>query len=108
MTNEEFKSEITTLSPKIATLVARRTGPRIGAELGSLGQTFTSAPDFDTAVNILKSDPAKLSAFEGIVATAATVAASSPAPGNPTSYSWVSTLSSSIILIGFSTLAGEL
>src|SRR2546421_2322845 len=108
MTNEEFKSEITTLSPKIATLVGGWAGTKISAKLGSLAQTFTNAPDVATAFITLKTDSAKLSAFEAVVATAVTVAAASGSGSPADAYSWVGPIISGIILVGFFILLGIL
>ncbi len=109
MTNEELRLEIAKLSPKIATLLARQIGSRISAELGSLAQTFTRTPDFASAVTVFKEDPAKLTAFEDVVATAARVASPSPNLGSPTAaYRWVIPIISGIILLGFFTLLGLL
>ena len=107
MTNEEFKSQIVTFSKRIPTLLAGSAGAKIGAELGPLAQKLTNAPDLATAFNILKDDPAKLSAFEDMVA--ARVASAGADSANPSfEYTWVAPGISGIILIGFFILLGIL
>lgn len=80
MTDDDFRSELLVLSPKISSLVAGPGGDSIKSQLGSLAVAATGAPDLDSALGAVKADAAKLAALEDRVAAQVKMVAANVQP----------------------------
>jgi len=109
MTEDEFKSELEKLSPRLAAAG----GPAgSGQPLGNIAKAFTSSTDLGAALGVLQADQNKLSSFETLVASIPAAAGRAPAadaPPPPTiteiqsqlAYMWVGPVISGAVIIGF-------
>jgi type IV secretory pathway VirB10-like protein len=68
MTDGEFQTQLVRLSPKIQASLAKPEGESVKTTLPSLVMTATGTADLETALSVLKADPAKLAVLEDQIA----------------------------------------
>jgi len=121
MTENEFKSELVKLSPKLSGVLGNPTGGGRELAFGDIAKAFTNTSEPDAALAVLKEDRTKLSSFEALVASIARAAASEPVSSQrpvlaqspqqtraeiqaQLAYMWVGPVLSFAVLVGFFTM----
>lgn len=132
MTDSDFQTQLSTLSPKIGDAIAKPGGDTFKSQLGSLAMKVTATADVDSALAALKTDSAKLKALEDEVSASIAAAPTPSVPAIPTpsalapsipqtappvtpsvsaparGYMWVGPIISFAIIAGFFTMLGIL